>query len=158
MPQEIIKKVVIKKLFGRYDFVIPGDGYMTNPSILYGDNGVGKSTILSLIFHLLSPAGDRGHRSSIRKIQFCYFEIELSNGFRIVAERPEGASGEIIDLRISKNDELNAVWNYKDARRREADIMEIGEAYRFDFKNSGSDTSELGHVDKLRTHNLAAMM
>jgi AAA15 family ATPase/GTPase len=49
-----ISAVVIKKLFGLYDYTLPGDNIFANIAVLYGENGVGKSTILRMVFHLLS--------------------------------------------------------------------------------------------------------
>lgn len=80
MEKEIIRitKIEVKQLFGLYDYEI-----MTNPNsnflIFYGDNGCGKSSILSIIYHSLRPEPKDGHRTAISKIPFLSFTIKLSN-------------------------------------------------------------------------------
>mgnify|MGYP001596305897 CR=1 FL=1 len=60
MTARLISAIRIEKLFGLYTYDIPQDGELSNAAILYGDNGVGKSTVLRLVFHLLSAAHNRG--------------------------------------------------------------------------------------------------
>ena len=56
-------------------------------SLLYGDNGKGKTTILELIFHLISPAVTRGHRSHVARIPFKQFSIFFSDRSQLTASR-----------------------------------------------------------------------
>lgn len=56
----IISNFEIRNLFGVFSYRIPYERNLDNPAILYGENGVGKSTILNLIFHLLSSSNNRG--------------------------------------------------------------------------------------------------
>jgi energy-coupling factor transporter ATP-binding protein EcfA2 len=100
-PWEIVKeangptivRVLVKNLFGRYSYDIrprmplfSGDG-TERLVILYGENGSGKTTILSLVFDLLSPAHDKAHRSHIGSTMFTEFSVELSNGVTVSAFR-----------------------------------------------------------------------
>lgn len=39
-------------------------------AILYGENGTGKTTLLRLAFHLLSPRVDRGHKTRLALTPF----------------------------------------------------------------------------------------
>lgn len=78
-----IKRIHVDKLFGlyTYDLAVP-DSLFSDISrllILYGDNGSGKTTVLKLLFHILSPSIAAGHRSYIAKTPFRYFSVELNN-------------------------------------------------------------------------------
>lgn len=88
MESIYIKKIEVSKLFGVYDYNIDlshNKGY--GLSILYGDNGAGKSTILRLIYFLLSSKLQAGHKSNVGNIEFRSFKIEMSNGSEIIADR-----------------------------------------------------------------------
>jgi ABC-type multidrug transport system ATPase subunit len=86
-----IERVEVKDLFGiyTYDLKLDSDGLNTHPNlmILYGDNGSGKTTILKLIFNLLSPEPRAGHRSYLARTPFRAFRITLSDGTVIAAVR-----------------------------------------------------------------------
>ena len=92
MPRAIAK-IEVKKLFGRYDYEIPigKDANTETPRVclLYGDNGTGKTTILKLIFHLLSASNKRGHRTFVARTPFQRFDIVFSDSSRITATRPK---------------------------------------------------------------------
>jgi ABC-type lipoprotein export system ATPase subunit len=87
-----ITRITITSLFGIYDYDLPGtDAESFGQSIiLYGDNGSGKTTILHLVFHMLSAANNRHHRTSIAQIPFRSVRIELSNGVALTASRDKG--------------------------------------------------------------------
>lgn len=110
MPQSIIKKIRVKDLFGKFSYAIPEKESMMSPVILYGDNGVGKSTILNLAFHALSAANDRGHRTAMKKVAFKEFTVELSDGTVVSATRENNISDEILDLKIFVGNKLRAQW------------------------------------------------
>lgn len=84
-----IARVKLDALFGLYAYDIPpneGSALGRTP-ILYGENGLGKTTVLKILFHLLSPAGNRNHRSALGKIKFRKAEVFLSNGVTVSANR-----------------------------------------------------------------------
>ena len=70
-------------------------------SLLYGDNGAGKTTILNLVFHLLSSDLFRGHKTHIAKVPFRTFSVTFSDGTIISASRPDGDLTGDFELRLS---------------------------------------------------------
>lgn len=52
-------------------------------SVMYGDNGAGKTTILKLIYSTLSPEGSAGLRTYLARTPFLEFSLTLSDGTRI---------------------------------------------------------------------------
>ncbi len=88
----VITGISVKRLFGLYDYQIPmdlqSDG-IGRVLILYGDNGSGKTTILRLLFHLLAPATQEGHKSYVARTKFSDVEIHLADGNVVRAFRDE---------------------------------------------------------------------
>src|SRR5438132_13356320 len=84
-----IAQINTKSLFGYFDYSLsaPQTFPWTDVLILYGDNGSGKTTILELLFHLLSPAPNRGHRMAIARVPFKMFQVVLTDGTAITATR-----------------------------------------------------------------------
>lgn len=142
MPQGIIRKIEISGLFGRFEHVIPEHGELRSPSILYGDNGVGKSTILNMVFHLLSPAGDKGHRSNLRNIPFRKILVSLSNGATLSAEKEDDLDDDgVLSLKILRNDVVVAEWEHTQRGRHvryEMDSNTIHSIYL-----SGGETKDI---------------
>jgi energy-coupling factor transporter ATP-binding protein EcfA2 len=52
-------------------------------TLLYGRNGTGKTSLLRLLFHALSPAPNRGHRSALRRMRFREFSVLFTDGSRV---------------------------------------------------------------------------
>ena len=65
-------------------------------AILYGENGTGKTSLLRLIFHLLSPRVDRGHKSALAATPFKLLRITLRDGAEFKAEREKTESGSFL--------------------------------------------------------------
>ena len=87
-----VARVVVEKLFGHYTYNLqPSKGTLHSVSrlaLLYGDNGSGKTTIAQLMFHLLSPGDERGHRTFLGTTRFKRFSVHFGDGTSISAERP----------------------------------------------------------------------
>jgi energy-coupling factor transporter ATP-binding protein EcfA2 len=105
-----IARITVEGLFGHFHYTLPEIDRVADLSsvlILYGDNGSGKTTILKTLFHLLSPANDRGHRNALARIPFRRFEVALAEGGWIAAVRDTELlgsytiKGELDDQRIS---------------------------------------------------------
>ncbi len=110
MPQSIIKKISVEQLFGKFNYQIPPHGTLGSPSILYGDNGVGKSTVLALAFHILSSGDDKGHRTAIQKVPFKSFTVLLEDGIEVSAKRSGTIESDVVEYTISSNGRLIAEW------------------------------------------------
>jgi energy-coupling factor transporter ATP-binding protein EcfA2 len=112
MPAKLITAIRVEKLFGLYTYSLPESGQMSNASILYGDNGVGKSTLLRLVFHLLSAANDKGHRTALSNADFKVLEVDLSSGVTLTARPVVDGDLKILHLEIKKEESILALWDH----------------------------------------------
>ncbi len=112
MKQKLITKIRITKLFGLYNYDLPNNGDLSDAVIFYGDNGVGKSTLLRLVFHLMSTANDRGHRTALYNADFESLYVTLSSNITLVARRLNGEKLDILRLEIRSASKLIALWEY----------------------------------------------
>lgn len=107
-----IESLKVSGLFGRYDHALPKQSAFSDVVILYGDNGVGKSTVLKLVFDLLSSRGDRGHRTALLEAPFQKIEVKLSNGLFISAERKTYLEIIYLALFAEHPEEGEARWDH----------------------------------------------
>ena len=123
----LISSIKIEKLFGLYTYDIPCNGIssLSNATILYGDNGVGKSTLLRAVFHLLSPLNNRGHRTALYQLPFLKMEVLLSSGIILIARFTEEDEIKVLILEILEKTRLLAAWDYQPKRSRPS--LEIDE-------------------------------
>lgn len=84
-----IKKIQVEKLFGYYSYTIPPKNIVdiSQLLIIYGDNGSGKTTVLKMLFWLLSSRDRSGYKTKISKTKFKSFSILFENGIEIGAFR-----------------------------------------------------------------------
>ena len=85
-----ISRIEVRKLFGVYNYDLQytsSDVAYDNLMILYGDNGTGKSTILRMIYYLLSNKERNGHKTELANIAFESFLISFTDGSYIKAFR-----------------------------------------------------------------------
>lgn len=109
----LVKKIEVKKLFGLYSYTLNGSDISDGTIILYGDNGVGKSTILRLVFDLLSPSDKKGHRTALRRANFEKLHVTLTSGIELTAESViSETSRNVLKLAIIENKKEIAIWNY----------------------------------------------
>ncbi len=91
VPLQLITDILADSLFGLYTYDLSRHPQLFDtPSrliILYGHNGSGKTTILRLIYDLLSSHNNQGHRGNIALIPFRTFAITLSSGVTVSANR-----------------------------------------------------------------------
>ncbi len=66
------RRILVEGLFGRYNY----DLGLTNQAdssrllILYGDNGSGKTTFLSLVYYLLTTTSGQGYKSFVARTPY----------------------------------------------------------------------------------------
>ena len=118
MSNVLISRIRVNKLFGLYTYSLPSASEFSNAAILYGDNGVGKSTILRLAFHLISAATDRGHRTALYEAKFESLELDLSNGFTLSAKQRPKNDYVILELSILEFGKLKAFWEFVPRNKR----------------------------------------
>ena len=85
-----IAGIVVEGLFGLYGYQLGlSVGQAFDPGLLlfYGDNGRGKTTILRLLYHTLSPELQGGHRTALTRIPVRRFCITLGDGTEIEIRR-----------------------------------------------------------------------
>ncbi|CNG63083.1 AAA family ATPase [Yersinia kristensenii] len=114
---QIIKCINVEKLYGSYDYCLPESGALSNTAILYGDNGVGKSTVLRLVFHLLSPSNTNGHRKELYDSIFEKLTVVLTSGVSLTAKFEMKRGKKILNLAIFKNNESLAEWDFSSHKR-----------------------------------------
>src|SRR4051794_7813672 len=89
-----IASVAVDRLFGNRSYVIPTEGSdataLSKLLILYGDNGSGKTTILRMLYSLISPARKAGLKTYLARTPFASFAVAFADGSKIAAVRPPG--------------------------------------------------------------------
>lgn len=130
-----VRRISVEKLFGHYSYsLVPKQGN-ENLILIYGDNGVGKTTILKLLFHLLSQEDKSGHRTTLFRLKFRRFSVELNNGHRITVSRSsQEIEGDFQILYITPDKEFRAEFiskqNDKIVARVEDDWQALREQLR----------------------------
>jgi energy-coupling factor transporter ATP-binding protein EcfA2 len=104
-PPLSIVSIEVEQLFGRYNYTLSKkdthNEVDSSLMILYGDNGSGKTTILKLLFHLLSP--HPGHRKFLTQIPFSKFSLILADGNSFIASRGNSELVGSFQLQIFQN-------------------------------------------------------
>ena len=116
---QLITRIRVYGLFGLYTYELPKSGDFSDATILYGDNGVGKTTLLRLVFHLLSAADDRGHRTALYQADFDRLEVDLSSGHTLTAQLQKDLPIRLLSMEIIRKGEKLAVWDYERRSDRE---------------------------------------
>lgn len=91
----LLSSLHIRGLHGIYDYdlsleTLEGVGRL---ALLYGDNGCGKTTILRLLWDLLSPSPNSHHRNRLAKVAFSEFTVRLTGQRSISVRRAVPAAG-----------------------------------------------------------------
>lgn len=99
----LLRSVEVTGLFGRYDYTldfpaIERSGGKPSLHLMAGGNGTGKTTLLRLVYHVLSPANNRGHRSYLAKTKFESIRVALTDDtvFKIVRAKPTTGAFEVV--------------------------------------------------------------
>lgn len=108
-----LRSIHVTKLFGRYDYTLPASNQLLDDlNIIYGENGAGKTTVLSLVFHLLSPAENAGHRGRIAEVPFAFLEVTLQDGTKISAKKDSQLLVGPVEFRIATPSAKAAIWKF----------------------------------------------
>ena len=110
----MLTEIHVVGLFGRYsyDLIVPKGAAGGRLMLLHGDNGAGKTTILSLLWNLLSHADQRGHKTKIARTPFVEFHVDFSDGSRISVTKIADLVGSF-DITITKGVELSHAARYE---------------------------------------------
>ncbi len=119
-----IKSILVEKLFGFLSYKIKARS-REDLIVLYGDNGSGKTTILNLIFHALSPEDGKGHRTFIAAIPLKKLEISLVDGHCVSASRKKTTSG-VFTMRVEKDGQ--EIASHRFTLTREGTVREQDES------------------------------
>ncbi|WP_297841129.1 AAA family ATPase [uncultured Roseibium sp.] len=146
--QPMIRGFSVTDLFGMYtyDVALPdiSDERGERIILIYGDNGSGKTTIVNLIYHLLSRESMRGHRSYIARTQFKDFTLKFSGGlFLVVTKNNDTGLGSYRISLLNDRQEIRSVavsstlrddeYSVKD---RDVDDVELEELYDYLFQKN----------------------
>jgi predicted ATPase len=125
----VIEQITVRDLFGYMSYILPEKGTMEDAAILYGENGTGKTTILKLVYHMLSAASAGGHRTAVSKIPFSFLSIRLTNKIEVRATRkPHILVGPCL-LQIFRNNKLVGEWDYVPGPSRPISDNYLSEIY-----------------------------
>ncbi|MDQ7047872.1 MAG: AAA family ATPase [Sulfurovum sp.] len=141
-----IEHIKIEELFGIYNYSIPMENIdISKLLILYGDNGAGKTTILEILFNLLSYEDDKGHKTKLSNTKFKKITIKLSNKIEVSAYRKNKIIG---DYYLTFDDQNNKKLDVLCHTIRE------NEEYIIRDGNKGSDLVN-NFLEKLKTLNFS---
>src|SRR5271157_5632374 len=112
-----ITRISVRELFGQYSYElrdkVSRDGLASKALMLYGDNGSGKTTILTLLFYLLSHLEDKGHKTKVSNIRFTRFQVDFSDGSEVAATRADSQKKHY-NLSVKRNGKEIASCTYPD--------------------------------------------
>ena len=119
MIHRSIARITVRRLFGTYDYDLCPSAAASDPNrllILYGDNGTGKTTVLRILFHLISPESRQGHKTTLVRIPLSEFEVHFANGDKVWMRRPEGklTGSYTIGMKIGRRKEQIADFKQDD--------------------------------------------
>ena len=144
--------MLVHGLYGRLSYHISIPPNLDAPNdlvILFGDNGCGKSTILKLVYRLLSAESSSGHRTFISHVPFYKLRVVFCNDLVVEAIRNDLDSRAYrIHIRSERGKEVFEFRYGDDAGR---DVKVVGDLYCSYLKSLGIGVSMLGE-DRLSAH------
>ncbi len=98
-----LQHIFVEKLFGYLTYNIPAHGTLQELTLLYGENGTGKTSLLRLVYCILSSTGSKGYKSLVSKYAFREIRLEFDCA-TVIASRPEAVDGSF-EICIRTNNE-----------------------------------------------------
>jgi energy-coupling factor transporter ATP-binding protein EcfA2 len=95
-------------------------------TLLYGNNGTGKTSLLRLLFHALSSAGNKGHRTTVLNTRFARLAVRFTDGTLIAYSRSEDQlSGPFrAEIHLAGDGTDPITWNYSADDQRTSVYLE----------------------------------
>jgi ABC-type cobalamin/Fe3+-siderophores transport system ATPase subunit len=93
MKGKHIERIIVRKLFGHLNYEVfkeASDVTHDDLLILYGDNGSGKTTILRMLFSLLTAQPNRGYKTFLAHTQFSAFEVHFADHSMAAVKKERG--------------------------------------------------------------------
>ena len=88
-------------------------------TLIYGGNGTGKTSLLRLLFHALSAADNRGHRTALINTRFERLDIFLSDSTKISYYREPGELAGPYDVELKRPGEDAILWHFRPGEKRQ---------------------------------------
>jgi len=108
-----IQSINIVRLFGRYSYSFPASGNeLKGLNIIYGGNGLGKTTLLNLVFHLFSIGQGKTNLDFISKTAFESFKVTLNDSTTISASKDPQLLIGSVKFKIKIKGEPSQEWEY----------------------------------------------
>lgn len=86
--EPLVVRFKVKNLFGRYSYdLYAPNGENPRLMLIYGGNGSGKTHVLRILWHMMSSAPDKHHRTTLSETPFEGARIYLSNGHSIILDK-----------------------------------------------------------------------
>jgi energy-coupling factor transporter ATP-binding protein EcfA2 len=115
----LLARFAVDRLYGKYSYDIKVPQTSSGLSrlvLLHGDNGCGKTSLLRLLWHTLSPADNRGHRSELAQIPFASLSMNLTDQTQITARKKDGLVGSF-DLIIERPNMPDLIGTFRTNER-----------------------------------------
>lgn len=108
LENAFVTRIEIDDLFGLYTYCL-GEGRTSSSDtrrlfLLYGENGAGKTTVLQLVFSLLSQARNRGHRGFLARTPFRRLLVRLGSDTEVSVTRPTESLVGSFQIKVTKYD------------------------------------------------------
>lgn len=142
LPKNGLRTVRVKGLHGKFSYEVdlgtsePDEIEMAPDlvsvnenrlTLLYGRNGTGKTSLLKLLFHALSPAPNRGHRNALSRTGFDNFEVIFVDGTRVTYSRQEDVPGRILRGEVAIVDQPVVGWEWPKEGQPTIGLSDSGE-------------------------------
>jgi hypothetical protein len=110
----IIAEFEVQSLFGMFDYNftlgVDREGRTSHQTLLYGDNGTGKITLLRLMYHSLSKHRGDGSRGFLCRTPFKLLRLALIDGHSLTFEKDELQGP--MRVSVSKDGVLSHTYNF----------------------------------------------